>query len=457
MDHIRKIGQFYTRNIMKSIGVFLFIGILYVIFHQDGWFPNEEMYRISQTAYVYAVPLLIAYECGTAIGNIHGGILAVLGVCGFLTANTETGMFGAMVCGPAGGWIWNQVNGYIEKKIPSGIQMLIRNLSLAIEGAVLAGLGFYAAAPLIDAFDAVLFCGVSILVENKLTGLLSLVIEPAKVFFFNNLMNHGILVPLGMSQVQEMGSSVLFLLESNPGPGLGILTALYLRKKQERNDYAAAMFVQGVGGIHEVYFPYILSNLRLLVPLILGGMAGGFWFAYMQCGLQGAVSPGSVLIIVMMAGKRGWTVFAGILLSAVVSFAGSMILTSGKKADSENVEKEAERGGNAVRMEHHENRERKDELMHIQTIGFVCDGGMGSSAMGAALFRRVLQEQQIEGIEVKAYASDLIPKEIDLLVCQKDFCQIRAGWQDDQRIYVVENFVNKEGYEELAEKLKGGD
>lgn len=206
-----------------------------------------------------------------------------------------------------------------------------------------------------------------------------------------------------------------------------------------------------------MYFPYILSNLRLLVPLILGGMAGGFWFAYMQCGLQGAVSPGSVLIIVMMAGKRGWTVFAGILLSAAVSFAGSMILTSGKKADSENVEKEAERGGNAVRMEHHENRERKDELMYIQTIGFVCDGGMGSSAMGAALFRRVLQEQQIEGIEVKAYASDLIPKEIDLLVCQKDFCQIRAGWQDDQRIYVVENFVNKEGYEQLAEKLKGGD
>lgn len=435
MRQIQRVGRFYAGNIMKHIGILLFIGLVSVVFHEDGWFPNREMYEISQQVYVYILPCLLAYDGGKSIGNVQGGILAVLGTCGVISSCAQAGILGAMLWGPLGGYVWKQVKPLWEDKIPSELQMLFTNLMLAIGGAVLAGCGYYFVAPFLQGLTEILFQGFTILMKYKMTGVFSILIEPAKVFFFNNLLNHGILVPLGMNQVQEMGSSVFFLLESNPGPGLGVLLALYLSRKKEKNECFSAIFAEAIGGVHEVYFPFVLANMKLLIPLILGGMAGSYWFDSMECGLQGAVSPGSVFIILLMSGKQMGKVFVGIALSCIVSLIGSMILLREKNRKPE------------------EKTQERLKLDGVKKIGFVCDGGMGSSAMGAALFRRLLQEKQIIGIEVKAYASDMIPDELDLIVCQKDFYQMRGDWKKEPPVYVVDSFVNRDGYLELAEKL----
>lgn len=439
MGNLQRIGRFYTRIIMKNIGLFLFIGLLSVVFHENGWLPNERMYSISQIAYVYAVPLLVAYEGGAVIGGNPGGVLAVLGVCGFVALKPEIGLFGAMLYAPLGGWIWSRGEAWLEKRVSSSMQMLVKNLMVGIVGSILAGAAFYIAAPFLELVIGILFRGVQFLVEENLTGILSVVIEPAKVLFLNNLVNHGVLIPLGMRQAQELGRSVLFLLETNPGPGFGVLFALYLSRKKERNAYISAMFAEAVGGIHEVYFPFVLSDMKLLIPLVLGGMAGGFWFNLMQCGLAGAGSPGSVLVITVLAGKQSGLVAIGILISAAVSFmAGTFIL----------------RGEKEKYLEEKKREEKEVSFADIKTVGCVCDGGMGSSAMGAALLRKVLGQKQIMGIEVKAFAADMIPEGVDLLICQKNFYQLRSDWQTDRRVYVVDNFVNRNEYEELAEKLQ---
>lgn len=442
---VQRIGRVYSGNVMKNIGIFLFIGLISVIFHDEGWFPNENMYRISQLAYVYVVPIILAYEGGRVVGGGQGGGLAVLGICGVLAGTPSAGILGAMFYGPLGGLLWKYGKQWLDNKIPSGLQMLIQNLLLAALGAILAGGSYYLMAPVLNIAISALFQVVQFLVDCRLTGILSILIEPAKVFFLNNLLNHGILLPLGMNQVQEFGNSVLFLLEANPGPGLGLLLAMYYRKKQAKNVCLSAMFTEAIGGVHEVYFPFVLSNIKLIVPLILGGMVGNFWFGIMDCGLQGAVSPGSIVVITLMAGKRAGIVLIGILLSLMISFLGSIVLLDAK------IRKDKRKDENEII----ESEEKKEENMYenIKIVGFVCDGGMGSSAMGATLFRRVLKENHIEGIEVKAFASDLIPEEIDLLVCQKDFYEIRSDWQKNRKIYLIDNFVNKDGYIDLAKKL----
>lgn len=274
MEKLNKLGKFYTRIIMKHIGIFIFIGILFVVFHDQGWFPNENMYAISQLVYEVVLPALLAFEGGRKVGETGGGILAVLATAGLLTAESSVGILGAMVLGPAAGFLWRKEEPLIEKYAGAGFQMLGKNLAMGITGSVLAVFSYYLVSPVLAMATGLAGRMMNLLITYRAIGLLSVIIEPLKVFFMNNVVNHAILVPLGMEQLQETGSSVLFLLETNPGPGLGMLAALFVVKKERRNEYLSAIAAELAGGIHEVYFPFVWSDLRLLAPLILGGMAG---------------------------------------------------------------------------------------------------------------------------------------------------------------------------------------
>lgn len=457
---LRRIGKFYSSIIMQNIGIFIFIGLLFVLFQENGWLPNENIYAISQFVYINILPVCIAYMGGVRLGGNTGGILAVLMAAGCISANQAAGILAGMLAAPIGGACWKYIGEPVKGRTKSETQMLAGNLLCGILGGALAVAGYYIAAPALELVSKGLEFCVNALMEHRLMAAMSIVTEPAKVLFLNNIINHGVLVPIGMEQLAQMGKSVLFLVETNPGPGFGMLAALYCCNKGKRPVYATAITAQIVGGLHEVYFPEVLGNLWLLLPLSLAGGAGTAWFEIMDCGLQGAVSPGSVVTILLMAGKSAAPkVLLGILISAGVSFAGSMaVLAIQRKLAGKGHKSAAEVKTEVQQMEGKRGEvqavepvvmEKGEEHMKIQKIGFVCDAGVGSSAMGAALFRRRLAQNHIEGIEVEAYACDQIADGLDIMVCQRNFLRVLSDDQKRTEIFPVESLMGGDEFERL--------
>ena len=499
MNVIQKTGKFYSRIIMKNIGTFVFIGLLSVVFQTKGWFPNEDIYAISQVAYRYVLPCMIAYEGGNLLSDSFGGLAAVMALCGILMRDPEAGIFGAMVSAPLGGFLWKKEREFLEKDCFAETKMLFRNLLLGSTGAVLAIGEYYLLAEAVTVFAMAVGSCIEWILEHGYIAVLNVLIEPAKVFFLNNIMNHGILVPLGMSQAEQTGGSLLFLLETNPGPGLGMLLGLLLYKRKNvkrRQELATAAFIQAIGGIHEVYFPFVLADLGLLLPLIVSGVAGSIWFSIFHCETAGVISPGSVLTILIMAGRNSMLpVLGGILVSTAVSGVGSYLYLCWRGEGKEKLQPEVMKtdgAQNVVQLKTMEpevlqpeipESEKQEELekentemsgserevetaseqeekpmpeniyQNLHKIGFVCDGGMGSSAMGAALFRRVLKTAGITGIQVEVYAADLIEEDIDLIVCQKEFYALNPQLHE-KACHVIAGFTDREEYTKLIQCIQ---
>lgn len=449
MGVVHKVGKFYQKVMMKNIVLFISAGLLMVVFGENGWFPNHELNAIALLVYEIILPVMIAYHCGAKLSDFVGGTTAVIAVTGLLAADSHAGFFGAMVIGPLTGFLWKKLQAIFLEKSDFRMKMLMKNLLAAITGGILSIALYLFLAPVLENCMDGIRLGIQFLIERRLLVALSIIVEPAKVFFLNNLMNHAVFVPLGMEQLQSAGSSIFFLMETNPGPGLGVLLALFLLKKAERNEAVSAMFAHGIGGIHEVYFPFALSDMRLLLPLILGGMAGNIYFSLTGAGLQGPVSPGSVFIILLMAGKnKVFHVLLGMLLSAAVSCGVSICLLKIKSEKAHATETEAER----IEKEKAKQQEMKREK--IERIAIVCDGGVGSSVMGAALLRRNLAGRKIEGIKVEAFAADLVPEDVKVLICQKDYYQLLPEELRNREIFTVDNLVQMDGFSVIIEEIQ---
>lgn len=451
MKLLRKTGKFYTDIIISNIGIFIFIGILSSVFQSRGWIPNEEMYAVSQLTYKYLLPSLLAYEAGKrSSGSSGGGTLGLMTAAGVLAGENDGGILGALLLGTLAGILWKKEERIFERNVSPGFQMLARNLGLAFTGLAAAFVGYGLFGPALSCVKDVLYTGVDCLTGRGLTVFLCVIVEPAKVFFLNNIVNHGILIPLGMNQVQESGESVLFLLEANPGPGLGVLLALLWAGKRKRGEYLAAAVAETAGGLHEVYFPYVLSDLRLLFPLIAGGAAGTVCFGVWNAGVQGAVSPGSVFLILLLSGRENMAgVAGGILLSAAVSFAISLLILKKRSPEAKDTLLEEKRKV----MEPEKTELKKTEP--IQKIVFVCDAGVGSSAMGAAILRRLLRQRGTGEITVEACASDMLPDETDLIVCQKEIRRLLPDGIPEEKFYLVESFVDPAEYDNLVSLVSG--
>lgn len=477
---LHRFGRFYSKIMVQIIGVFIFAGLLSVVFGDYGWLPNKDMYAISQFVYSYLVPLLVAYLAGNQVGKRQdeekekrdisatknaGGVMAALAVTGLLLAEKDCALIGAMILGPFCGYLWRWGLELWTEKVMPGLEMLTRNLLVAGAATLLATLSYYFLAPAMMAVVKVFMTGINWLVERNLLCFVSAVIEPAKVFFLNNCINHGILLPLAVQQTEAVGSSIFYLLESNPGPGFGLLLALWLSRRKRRKEYGAYLFVEGIGGIHELYFPEVLANLWLLLPLILGGVAGNLVFSLFRVTAVGAISPGSVISILLMTGHKAPLALLGMAVSGGVSALISLVIlqmqekekreviiaeTEEKKSLSEDLEKVSS-------LEIPEDLGALSPLIPKEgplKLGFVCDAGVGSSAMGAGLFRRMLREQGLEGALVEAYGADQVPEDLDFVVCQKNFKEMLQQEGVFCPMETMESLLNREEQMELIEKLK---
>ena len=454
-EKVQLFGRALSGMVMPNIGAFIAWGLITALFISTGWCPNETLAQLVDPMSKYLLPLLIGYTGGKVVGDHRGGVIGAIGTFGVIVGSNIPMFIGAMIMGPLSAWILKKFDKLVEGKIKAGFEMLVNNFSLGIIGAILACAAMYLIAPAVTVLNSAMEAGVGFFVDHGLLPLASIFIEPAKVLFLNNAINHGILSPMGIQQVKEVGKSVFLLLEANPGPGLGVLLALWLSNRKKRKEYAAYMFVECIGGIHEIYFPEVLANLWLLLALIPGGMAGTLCMSVFHVASAGLVSPGSILTVLFMSGHHVLaTLFAVAISTAVSCVIAFFILKRQGKWCTEAAISAQEEKEEAVQ----EKRQvLEKELMLEIKIGFICDAGVGSSAMGAALFRRKLKEEGMNGIAAEAYAVDQIPEDLTIGVCQREFLEILQKESNLSNIVTMESLLNQTEHLALIEKLRKGD
>lgn len=445
---------------MPNIGALIAFGFLAALFIDTGWIPNEGFNSLVSPMLTYLIPILIASTGGRMVGGDRGRVVGAIAVIGAIMSNTSiTMLMAAMVMGPLAGFCIKKFDQLMEGRMPAGFEMLINNFSAGIIGMLLAMLGYIAIGPLMSAILAVLSAGVSILVEHGLLPLVSIFIEPAKVLFLNNAINHGIFTPLATEQAAEFGKSIMYMLEPNPGPGLGVLLAymFFCKDKTTKDSAPGAVIIHLLGGIHEIYFPYILMNPLVIVAPILGNIAAIFWFSITDCGLVGPASPGSIIAYLMMTpGSDMIKVIIGVLIATGISFAvaSPIVKMAGGKSLEEAQNKmasmkAASKGETVVPG----TIERSAE---VKKIIFACDAGMGSSAMGATKFRNRIKNDRPD-ITVANTSVDNIPADCDITVVQTTLAARAKKSAPQAQLITIGNFLADPALDALYVQLTTGD
>jgi len=328
-ERVQRVGGFLAAMVIPNIAAIIAWGLITAMFIPTGWLPNEKFAQLVGPMIRFLLPILIGYTGGKLVYDTRGGVVGAAATMG-MVVGTDIPMFlGGMIMGPLGGWLIKKVDEAIEEKIPVGFEMLVNNFSAGILALVLALLGQLAVGPFVESVSNAFRGGVDTLIANRLLPLADIIIEPAKVLFLNNALNHGVLAPAGVAEVAEQGKAIHFLLESNPGPGLGLLMAFYVSGKGLLKQSApGAMVVHFLGGIHEIYFPYVLAHPIMIVAMWAGGIAADFCFVVLHAGLVATPSPGSIFAYLAVIPKGGHVaVLAGVFVGAAASFlVGSVIL-----------------------------------------------------------------------------------------------------------------------------------
>ncbi len=408
----------------------------------------------------YLLPILIGYTGGRAIGGQKGAVTGALATLGAIAATSSTMFIGAMICGPLGGWCIKKFDEKMEGRIPAGFEMVVNNFSVGIIGGILAVLSIFAIGPACVKITDMLGAGVGFLVDHGLLPLTAVLVEPAKVLFLNNAINHGVFTPIGTEQAAELGKSILFMIESNPGPGLGLLLAYCVAGKGEtRSSAGAAAVIQFVGGIHEIYFPYVLMNPIVILGPMVGNIAGIFTLSILGGGLVAAASPGSIIAELLMTPKGGYFAnIAGIAVAGAVSFAISVFLLKffGKdaslaEAQAQVAASKAASKGQAVSAAAPTGA--NVDIKSVKKIVFACDAGMGSSAMGATMLRNKLKDAGITDIEVIHHPVSEIPSDCQIVVTHHELAHRAVASNPSARVIPIQNFMGAPEYATLVEEL----
>lgn len=441
--------------VMPNIGALIAFGFLAALFIDTGWIPNKNFNTIVSPMLTYLIPILIASTGGKMVAGERGRIVGAIAVMGAIMSNTDiTMLMAAMIMGPLGGFCIKKFDQLMEGHMPAGFEMLINNFSAGIIGLLLTLLGYVAIGPLMSAILAVLTAGVNVLVNHSLLPLVSIFIEPAKVLFLNNAINHGVFTPIATGQANELGKSIMYMLEANPGPGLGVLLAYMFccKDKATKQSAPGAVIIHLFGGIHEIYFPYILMNPVVIIAPIIGNMAAIFWFSLTNCGLSGPASPGSIIAFLMMTpGSDMLKVIIGVILAAAVSFviAAPIVRLSGSKsledAQNEVAARKAESKGQAAPIQ-------VESLPGVKKVIFACDAGMGSSAMGATKFRKRIQDIRPD-LTVTNTSVDNIPADCDIAVVQTILAERAKKSAPSAKIITIGNFLSDPNLDALYESL----
>lgn len=457
---VQQFGRLLSGMVMPNIGAFIAWGLITALFIPTGWIPNETLATLVDPMIKYLLPLLIGYTGGSMIHGKRGAVIGAIATMGVVVGASIPMFLGAMIMGPLSAWILKQFDKMVDGKIKSGFEMLVNNFSLGILGALLAMAALTGIGPVVEGITKALSSGVDVLIGAGLLPLVNIIIEPAKVLFLNNAINHGVLSPIALEESLRVGKSVIFMLESNPGPGLGILLAYMLVGKGSAKQSApGAAIIHFLGGIHEIYFPYILMNPRLILAAIAGGVTGTFTFQLFNAGLVGAPSPGSIIAYIGFAPKGGlMPVLSGVITAAIVSFLiAALLLKTGKqKEDDTSLEEAAEKSrqmkaaGNIAAAPVQSGVHKAN----VSKIVFSCDAGMGSSAMGASILRKKMQEAGVNVTVVNSAVSE-IPADADIVITQKQLTERARAAKPDAEHISIDNFLKSPKYDELVARLKG--
>ena len=457
---VQRFGKFLSSMVMPNIGAFIAWGFITALFIEKGWLPNAQLATLNGPMLNYLLPVLIAFQGGKLIGGDRGGVMGAIATIGVIVGAPDYPMLmGAMVMGPLAGFVIKKFDQAMDGRMPAGFEMLINNFSIGIFGMLLAIVGYYAIGPFMSAVLVVLKGGVQVLVDHSLLPLAAIFIEPAKVLFLNNAINHGIFTPIGIEQAAEAGKSIMYMLEANPGPGLGLLLAYWAfsKDKATKDSAPGAIIIHFFGGIHEIYYPYILMNPLVIVGPIAGNICAILFYSITKAGLVGPSAPGSIIAFMSMSPKSSIVITAlGVLIAAAVSFlvsspivkmAGSKSLEDAQKKTSD---MKAESKGQAAEVLSGADVKADD----IKKIVFACDAGMGSSAMGATKFRNRIKPLNL-GITVTNTSVDNVPADADVVVCQY-ILQDRAVKSAPQaRLVAIGNFLQDPNLDTFYAELEG--
>ena len=459
-EKVQVFGRFLSGMVMPNIGAFIAWGLITALFIETGWCPNEKLAQFVTPMSTVLLPLLIAYTGGSAVAGQRGGVIGAIATMGVIVGSDIPMFIGAMIVGPLAAWIIKKFDKAVEGHIKAGFEMLVNNFSLGIIGAILACLAMYGVAPLVTGMNSVMRAGVDVFVSHGLLPLARIFIEPAKVLFLNNAINHGILSPMGIQQVEETGKSIFFLLEANPGPGLGILLAYCIAGKGNAKSSApGAVIIHFLGGINEIYFPYILMNPLLLISVIAGGASGIFCFNLFNVGLTAPASPGSIIAIMMMAEKHSYLgLIVGVAVAALVSFAISVPILKfmGKDTSLEDAQRQKDAMKKQAKGIAAETAATVPAANtgKVTKIAFACDAGMGSSAMGATVLKKKLAAAGLEGIEVIHTPVSSIPADVQIVVTHEELGERAAHSNPNAERILITNFLAAPEYATLVEDLK---
>ena len=461
---VQSFGRFLSNMVMPNIGAFIAWGIITALFIPTGWLPNETLAKLVGPMITYLLPLLIGFTGGRLVGGDRGGVVGAITTMGVIVGADMPMFLGAMIAGPLGGWAIKKFDVWVDGKIKSGFEMLVNNFSAGIIGMILAILAFLGIGPAVEVLSKVLAAGVNFMVAHDMLPLASIFVEPAKILFLNNAINHGIFSPLGIQQASEAGKSIFFLIEANPGPGMGVLVAyMVFGRGSAKQSAGGAAIIHFLGGIHEIYFPYVLMAPRLLLAVILGGMTGVFTLTLLNGGLVSPASPGSILAVLAMTPKGAYFAnIAAIIAAFAVSFVVSAILLKTSKVkEDDDIEAATQRmqdmkaqsKGQAVAGSPVAGDAMSVDLNHVRKIIVACDAGMGSSAMGAGVLRKKVQDAGLSNISVTNTAINSLPGDVDLVITHRDLTE-RAMRQAPQAQHIsLNNFLDSALYSNLTERL----
>jgi PTS system mannitol-specific IIC component len=330
-EKLQRLGGFLAGMVIPNLAAFIAWGLITTLFIPTGWIPNETLAKLVGPMINYLLPVLIGYTGGKMVYGVRGGVVGAAATMGVVVGGNIPMFLGAMLMGPLGGWLIKKIDAALEERIPVGFEMLVNNFSAGILGVILALLGDVIIGPIVSTVSNFAGGAVDAMVKANLLPLAAIVIEPAKVLFLNNAINHGVLGPLGVAAARDTGRAIHFMLETDPGPGLGLLIAFYVAGKKGsilRDSAPSSMIIHFLGGIHEIYFPYVLAHPIMLLSMIAGGFTADLWFSITGAGLVATPSPGSIFayLAVIPRGQH-LPVLAGVLIGGVVSFlVGSFIL-----------------------------------------------------------------------------------------------------------------------------------
>lgn len=466
---VQQFGTFLSNMIMPNIAAIIAWGLITAFFIPDGWIPNEKIATMVGPTITYLLPVLIAYTGGKIIYETRGGVVGAASVMGVILATSDvlfvgdqggSPMFlGAMIMGPLAAWLIKQLDALWAGKIKPGFEMLVDNFSAGILAAVLAIVSMFTLAPVLRQVIEWLGDGVNFLVDHDVLPFTSIFIEPAKVMFLNNAINHGVLTPLGIDQAADSGKSVLFLLEANPGPGLGILLAFTVfGRGMAKASAPGAIVIQFLGGIHEVYFPYVLMKPKMILAAIAGGMTGILVLVVFDTGLRAPAAPGSIFAVYAQTpghAKDYLGVTLSVLLAAAVSFVVGAILLRTDKSDDGDLaaatsDMEAMKGKKSIAS----SLTGAGTTGRISSIVFACDAGMGSSAMGASVLRKKVHGAGFTDVTVVNKSIANLSDDYDLVVTHQDLTA-RAQQRTASAIHVsVDNFMGSPRYDEIVELVR---